>query len=97
MRVIGREKLERFWRRHNDAEKPLSYWFHAVKSEIWDKPTELMGRFPNARVIGRDRAIFNIKGNNYRLVAAVNCQRKLIRIRFVGTHAEYDRIDALEV
>ena len=97
MRVIGMEKLEKFWKRHVDAEQSLSYWFSIVKNENWDKPAELTARFPNARVIGRGRAIFNIKGNRYRLVAEINYQRKLIQIRFVGTHAEYDRIEALEV
>ena len=97
MRVIGRGKLERFWKRYSDAEKPLAYWFHTAKNENWDKPAELTSRFPNVRVIGRDRAIFNIKGNKYRLVVAINYQRKLVSVRFVGTHAEYDRINALEV
>ena len=97
MRVIGKEKLEKFWRRHGDAEKPLAYWSSIMENENWDKPAELTDRFPNARDIGKGRVIFNIKGNNYRLVAAVNYQLKLVQIRFVGTHAEYDRIEALEV
>lgn len=97
MHVTGKEKLEKFGRRHGDAEKPLVYWFSIVENENWDKPAELMDRFPNARDIGRGRAIFNIKGNRYRLVVAINYQRKSVQIRFVGTHAEYDRIEALEV
>ena len=97
MRVIGKEKLDKFWKRHGDAEQPLSYWFSVVENESWDAPAELTDRFPNVRVIGGGRAIFNIKGNRYRLVVAINYQLELIQIRFVGTHAEYDRINALEV
>ena len=97
MRVIGKEKIEDFWKRRGDAEKPLVYWFSATENEIWDKPADLTDRFPNVRVIGSGRAIFNIRGNRYRLVVAINYRLKLVQIRFVGTHGEYDRIDARKV
>ena len=97
MRVRGRAELEEFGRRHSDARGQLETWLSTVQNENWDTPYELRDRFPNVRVIGRGRAIFNIRGNRYRLVAAINYRRKSVRIRFVGTHAEYDRIDAMEV
>ena len=97
MRVIGKEKIENFWKRHGDAENPLVYWFSIAENGKWDTPHELLDRVPNVRVIGNSRAIFNIGGNMYRLVAAINYQLKIVQIRFVGTHGEYDRIDAREV
>lgn len=97
MIVIGEKKIYEFLERHSDAEKSMESWFFAVKNENWDTPIALMERFPNVRVLGKGRAVFNIKGNTYRLVVEINYQRKIVRIRFVDTHAEYDRIDAMEV
>lgn len=97
MLVIGEAMFHEFLRSHSDAQKSLESWAFTVKNENWDTPVALKERFPNVRVIGRGRAIFNIKGNNYRLVVAINYRKKIVQIRFVGTHAEYDRINALEV
>ncbi len=97
MDVTGGAELEEFEMRHGDARRHLETWLSSVEREDWDTPHELMGRFSNVRVIGGGRAVFNIRGNRYRLVAAINYRRKSVQIRFIGTHAEYDRIDALEV
>ena len=84
-------------KRHRDAKKSMESWVFTAKNENWNTPIALKERFPNVRILGKDRAIFNIKGNTYRLVVEVNYQKKVVQIRFVDTHAEYDRIDVMEV
>ena len=96
MRITGGAEIEEFGMRHGDARRHLETWLSTVQNADWDAPHELMGRFSNVRAIGGGRVIFNIRGNRYRLVAAINYQQKVVQIRFIGTHAEYDRIDALE-
>ena len=97
MRVIAKRTLREFWRRHPDAERPLLSWHREMEDEDWDAPTGVKGRYPHASILRNNRVVFNIKGNTYRLVVMVAYQRKTVYIRFVGTHAEYDRIDATEV
>lgn len=72
-------------------------WYRAVKGEGWEAPVELTPRFPSASIVEGNRVVFNIKGNSYRLVVRVNYPKRIVYIRFVGTHAEYDRIDVKEV
>jgi mRNA interferase HigB len=90
MRVIAKKTLREFWIRHPDAEGPLLAWYREVESEDWDSPASV------ASFVG-DRIVFNIKGNKYRLVVRVSYPFRLVYIRFVGTHAEYDDIDVKEV
>jgi len=75
----------------------LLAWYREVEKEDWDTPTKLKDRYPSSSIVGRDRAVFHIKGNSYRLVVRINYPKRLVYIRFVGTHSEYDRIDAEEV
>ena len=97
MRIIARRTLREFWQRHPDAETPLSIWHRHTQRAQWRSPSELLADSPRASVVGSNRVVFRIKGNDYRLVVEVNYQRGIIYIRFIGTHAEYDRIDAREV
>jgi mRNA interferase HigB len=97
MRVISRKALREFWEKHADAEQPLRAWFAEAKKADWEEPIDITNQYANARTIGNNRAIFNIKGNDYRLIVAIRYDRGLVFIRFVGTHAEYDEIDALTV
>ncbi len=94
MRVISRRTLKQFWERHADAEQPLRAWFRETKAADWTTPAEVKDRYPSASVLANDRLVFNVKGNHYRLVVAVRYDLGVAFIRFVGTHAEYDRIDA---
>lgn len=94
MRIISKKPLREFWERYADTVVPLHDWHKAAKREEWDSPGTLIANHPNARIIGNNRAVFNIKGNRYRLVVRVNYQYRIVYIRFIGTHAEYDRIDA---
>jgi len=94
MRIISRKTLREFWGKHPDAAQPLQAWFHDVKHAHWQSPAAIKAVYRNASFVGRNRVVFNIKGNKYRLVAAVQYDFGIVFIRFVGTHKDYDAIDA---
>ncbi len=94
MHVISRPKLIKFWRKHKDAETPLRIWFKKVEQAKWKNINELKADFPSADYVGNDRVVFDIKGNKYRIVVLVFFSGLKMFIRFVGTHSEYDKIDA---
>ena len=96
MRVIARKNLRIFWEKagNRDAEQPLRAWFAEAKKARWKKPQDIKDSYRNASFVGKDRVVFNIGGNKYRLVVKINYAYQVIYVRFVGTHAEYDRIDA---
>ena len=96
MRIIAVGTLREFWSRpgRHDAEQPLRAWVHIVKGADWTNPPEVKQRFRHADILGSDRAVFNIGGNKYRLVAAIHYRGKRVYVRFIGTHKAYDRIDA---
>ena len=97
MRVIAKSTLVRFWEKHADAQGPLSAWYHEFCHAKWRTWAELKVRYPSADGVGNGRYVFNIKGNTYRLVAAINFKFGIVYVKFVGTHAEYDGINAKEV
>ncbi len=97
MHVISRKKLSEFWENHPDARASLESWFADVKHAEWQKPDDIKTVYRNASVIGSNRVVFNIKGNKYRLVVSVQYTYRIVFIRFVGTHQEYDRIDAKDI
>ena len=97
MRIITKRTLRDYWESHPNAEEPLLSWYRTVLHEDWDTPAKVKARFPKASIVGNNRAVFNIKGNDYRLIVAINYRYRFVYVRFVGTHAEYDRIDAREV
>lgn len=97
MRVIALRTLREFWRRHPDAEMPLRAWYAIARRAVWSRPSDIEADYRNASFIARNRAVFNVKGNDYRLVVAVHYNRGLMFVRFIGTHREYDRIDAARI
>jgi len=97
MRIIARRTLKEFWEKHPDAEQPLRAWFANVKQADWKSPADIKRDYRQASFLADNRVVFNIKGNNYRLVAMVSYAYGIVYIRFVGTHAEYDKIDAATV
>ena len=97
MHIIARKTLREFWERHPDAEASLRSWHGQVEREDWSTPQQVLDSWSGVRIIGANRAVFNIKGNQYRLVVQIEYPIKKVYVRFVGTHAEYDRIDAREV
>lgn len=97
MRIISRKALREFWESHADAQQPLQAWYHDVKKAAWKTPDEIKKVYRTASVLPNNRAVFNIKGNKYRLVVVVQYQHGIVYIRFVGSHKDYDRIDATTI
>lgn len=97
MRIISKKVLKEFWEIHDDAEQPLKAWHAKTKQAAWNSTDDIKKDYRNASFVANNRVIFNIKGNKYRLVVAVNYDYQIIYIRFIGTHNEYDKIDASKV
>ena len=94
MRIIALKTLRTFWERHPAVRQPLQAWYYDAKRATWRTPADIKHTYRNASFLSNHRVGFNIKGNQYRLVVVVNYQCGIVYIRFVGTHQEYDRIDA---
>ncbi|MBI3958793.1 MAG: type II toxin-antitoxin system HigB family toxin [Chloroflexi bacterium] len=94
MHIVSLKLLRLFWEKHPDAEQPLRAWYLIAKRAQWRTPTDIKADYGTASMIDNNRVVFNIKGNDYRLVVLVAYRKGRLFIRFVGTHAEYDRIDA---
>lgn len=94
MRVIAISTLRQFWARHPNAEQPLKAWYHEVSQAEWTQPADIKTQYRNASVLKNRRVVFNIKGNNYRLIVAIAYRLGIVYVKFIGTHAEYDAIDA---
>ena len=94
MHVISRPKLIKFWTKHPDSETALRVWFKKVGQSKWKSINDLKADFPTADYVGNNRLVFDIKGNKYRIIVLVFFTGQKMFIRFVGTHAEYDKIDA---
>ncbi len=97
MRVISVKALREFWEKHADAEQALRAWNQEAKAAEWNKPNDIKQRYRSADVLPDNRVVFNIKGDHYRLVVKINYSVGLVFIRFVGTHAEYDKINAEKI
>ena len=100
LRIISRQRLKEFWSRNagtSRAEGPLRAWYSEVKAADWSSPADVRKRFASASVLKSGRVVFNLGGNRFRLVAAINYAHRIVYVRFVGTHAEYDAIDAESV
>jgi mRNA interferase HigB len=94
MQVIARRSLKLFWARHAHAERPLRSWFAAVSPAKWGGPSDLKRQFgASVDFISDNRVIFDLGGNKFRLVAHISYEYGRVLVKFVGTHAEYDRID----
>ena len=94
MRVISRKTLREFWEKHPDARQPLQAWYADVKHAYWNKPSDIKSNYRNASFLSNNRIVFNIKGNTYRVIVVVLYKHGRVYIRFVGTHKEYDHINA---
>jgi mRNA interferase HigB len=97
MRVISRKALRTFWESHPDARQALQAWYADVKRANWNSPADLKTAYQNASFVANNRVIFNIKGNKYRIIVAVQYKFRIVFIRFVGTHREYDQVDAATI
>lgn len=97
MRVIARSTLKEFWEKHRDCEERLKAWYKETKEAKWKSPQDIRDQYPYASFLQNNRVVFNIKGNTYRLIVKVNYDLGIIWIRFIGTHPEYDKINALTI
>lgn len=99
MRVIARKALRDHWSKpgRKDSEQPLKAWHREVEMADWATAAQVKAQFRSASVVGDNRIVFNIAGNKYRLVVRINYLFRVVYIRFIGTHAEYDRIDVTKV
>jgi mRNA interferase HigB len=97
MKIVAVSTLRHFWQRHPDAEQPLKAWYDEAKHASWRTPREIKNRYASASFIGKNRVVFNIKGNDYRLIVAVAYRFQAVYIKFVGTHAQYSKVDAATV
>jgi len=97
MRIVAITTLQAFWTKHPDAKVPLQAWYALASRAKWKSPADIKEAYRNASFIANERVVFNIKGNDYRLVVLVRYGQGLMFIRFVGTHAQYDKIDATKI
>lgn len=94
MRVIAVKTLRIFWALYPDAEQPLLAWFDEVSKANWTQPADIKAHYATASILKNRRVVFNIKGNDYRLIVAVAYKLGIVYIKFVGTHKQYDAVDA---
>lgn len=94
MRIIAISTLSQFWSKHRDAEDALRAWYAEAKHAQWRSPQDIRDRYHSADFLSGNRVVFNIKGNQYRLVVKIHYNTDVVYIRFIGAHADYDRIEA---
>ena len=94
MRVISKKKLRGFWELHHDCEEQLKAWYNETEQGDWSDANSIKREYPSASILKGNRVIFNIKGNQYRLIVKINYGYRVVWIRFIGTHEEYNTINA---
>jgi len=94
MRIVAIKLLREFWTRHPDAKAHLEAWVDEARKANWRQPSDIKAQFGNASILKNHRVVFNIRGNRYRLIVAVAYRYGALYIKFLGTHEEYDAIDA---
>ncbi len=97
MRVIAKKILREFCEKHSSCEQQLKAWYKEADKGTWKNLNELKNEYPSVSILEDNRVCFNIKGNNYRLIVKINFDYQMMWIRFIGTHAEYDKIDANKI
>ena len=97
MRVISKKILREFGEKHSESQQQLTSWFRETANAEWKSPRDIKKEYPSASFLEGNRVVFNIKGNKYRLIVKINYDYQMIWIRFVGTHAQYDKIDATKI
>ena len=95
--IISLKHLVEFYEKHPNSKTSLQYWIMVTKHTVWQKPSDILQDFPDADPVKNNRVVFNIAGNKYRLIVQLSYPRQWVFIKFIGTHAEYDRIDAATV
>lgn len=93
-RIVAKRTLREFWEKHPDSKVYLETWYETARAAIWKRPNDIKEFYATVSILKNSRVVFNIKGNEYRLIAKINYQKQWLFIRFIGTHKEYDKIDA---
>jgi len=97
MRIIAKRTLRVFWERDPGAEQPLKSWYAIATKADWSSPAEVKDAYGTASIVGNNRVVFNVGGNRYRLIVRFDYSHRIGFVRFVGTHADYDVVDAARV
>jgi len=99
MRVIAKSTIKKFWEHssYSDARTPLESWYEETLKANWSSPQDIKLHYQSASICGNNRVVFNIGGNKYRLVVEIQYQAKIVWVKFIGTHAQYDKINVEEV
>jgi mRNA interferase HigB len=97
LRIIAKKTLRDFWQKHPDCEQQLKAWHQEVEKAKWKGPKDIKLEYPSASFLQDNRVVFNIKGNHYRLIVRINYAYQMVWIRFIGTHAQYDKTDATSI
>ena len=97
MRIHTKRTLREFWERHPDSKEVLDGWYRETRQAHWHTPAGVRSRHAAASILSHNRAVFRLRGNAYRLVVRIDYADGMVFIRFIGTHAQYNRINALEV
>lgn len=97
MKILHYKLLKDFWKKHKDSEYSLKRWVEIIEHSNWNTHNDLKKDFPSADYVGNNRYVFNISGNKYRLITMVIFYEGYLYIRFVGTHAEYDKIKDIKI
>jgi mRNA interferase HigB len=97
LRVIAKKTLRDFWIKHPDCEQQLKAWYQEAQNANWKGPAVIKRDYPSASILENNRVVFNIKGNHYRLIVRINYAYGMLWIRFIGTHGQYDKIDAAKI
>ena len=99
MRIIAIKTIKNFWSksRYQDSEQSLKSWVDHIKKVKWQKSHDVKNKYPKASIIDNNRVVFNINGNKYRLIVSIKYEFQIIFIRFIGTHDEYDKINAKDI
>ncbi|TVR78257.1 MAG: type II toxin-antitoxin system HigB family toxin [Chitinophagaceae bacterium] len=97
MRVIAKKILRDFWGKYNDSEQQLKTWYKEASNANWTSPNDIKREYAKASIVGENRVVFDICGNKYRLIVKINYERQWVFIRFIGTHKQYDSIDAKNI
>ena len=93
-RIIAKKTLREYCEKHSECEQYLKTWYETVRSSNWKNPNDIKQTYSNASILKDNRVVFNIKGNSFRLIVKFNYERQWAFIRFIGTHTEYDKINA---
>ena len=97
MNIISKRTIVKFYEKNTQSRTSLEVWYADTKKSIWTTPDDIKKAYASASFLGDNRVVFNIKGNDYRLIVHIDYPRKIVRIKFIGTHSQYDKINAMEI